>query len=202
MAKINRWKPNPEVDETYPYYCRRTENGEILYSVPLEAPNKIPMDESGENAVKIEYSKLPLLGGRNLDVYVWETTDREEGLRQRAWLNSEHTRDRRRTKRETCVAEMNDNLDGSIWDSIQEAAYEQRGWPDVAKQALDRIEIQAIREQVKSTNPRYWEVFYQVKLYGEDAKAVADRMGISVQRVHQLTDKVREIAEKYRKDNH
>ena len=68
MAKINRWKPNPEVDETYPYYCRRTENGEILYSVPLEAPNKIPMDESGENAVKIEYSKLPLLGGRNLDV--------------------------------------------------------------------------------------------------------------------------------------
>lgn len=202
MAKINRWKPNPEVDETYPYYCRRTEDGEILYSVPLEAPNKIPMDESEENAVKIEYSKLPLLGGRNLDVYVWETTDREEGFRQRAWLNSEHTRDRRRTKRETCVAETNDELDGSVWDSIQEAAYEQRGWPEVEKQALDRIEIQAIREIVKNTNPRYWEVFYQVRLYGEDAKSVADRMGISVQRVHQLADKVREIAEKYRKDNH
>ena len=54
---------------------------------------------------------------------------------------------------------------------------------------------------MKNANPRYWEIFYQVRLYGEEANAIADRMGISVQRVHQLADKVKEIAEKYRKEN-
>ena len=64
-----------------------------------------------------------------------------------------------------------------------------------------RSSIQTIRELVKNTDPRYWEIFYQVRLYGEEAKAIANRMGISVQRVHQLADKVRKIAEKYRKEN-
>ena len=80
--------------------------------------------------------------------------------------------------------------------------YEQHGWPEVEKQALDRIEIQAIWELVRNRNPRYWDMFYQIKLYGEDAKSVANKMDISVQRVHQLADKVREIAEKYRRENH
>ena len=80
--------------------------------------------------------------------------------------------------------------------------YEQHGWPEVEKQALDRIEIQAIRELVKNRNPHYWDMFYQIKLYGEDAKSVANKMDISVQRVYQLADKVRDIAEKYLRDNH
>ena len=87
-------------------------------------------------------------------------------------------------------------------DHGKQNGYEQHGWPEVEKQALDRIEIQAIRELVKSTNPRYWEIFYQVRLYGEEAKAIADRMGISVQRVYQLADEVKKIGRKYRKDNH
>ena len=33
------------------------------------------------------------------------------------------------------------------------------------------------------------------------AKAVADRMGVSVQRIHQLMNKVTEIAKNYRKEN-
>ena len=143
-------------------------------------------------------------------------------------INTAHTQDRRYSKRYTVVpVVLGDGLDdgnrkvnGTSSEEAEEAeeptgearesaeqdhgkqnGYEQHGWPDVEKQALDRIEIQAIRELVKNTDPRYWEIFYQVKLYGEEAKAIADRMGISVQRVHQLADKVREIAEKYRKEN-
>ena len=48
---------------------------------------------------------------------------------------------------------------------------------------------------------RCWEVFYRIRLYGDDAKTVADRMGISVQRVYQLADRVTEIAKKYRREN-
>lgn len=229
MEKIARWKSNKEVDPDYPYYSRKAEDGTIYYSVPMEAPNDVPVDKDAPDEDKLEYSFLPLLGGKNLRVYCWETPDKEWALRVRGMINTSHTQDRRYAERFTVVPEvLGDGLDDGNHkvsrksseepeeaeeqtDEGQEApeqdrgkqnGYQQFGWPDVEKQALDRIEIQAIRELVKNTNPRYWEVFYQVKLYGEDAKAVADRMGISVQRVHQLADKVREIAEKYRRENH
>ena len=229
MAKIERWKSNNSVDPEYPYYSRKTEDGTIYYSVPLEAPNDIPVDTDTPDKDKYEYSYLPLLGGRNLRVYCWETTDKEWALRIRSMINTAHTQERRYAERFTVVPEVlgdgledgnrkvslksseepkdaeeqtGDGQEGSEEGRGKQNGYEQHGWPEVEKQALDRIEIQAIRELVKNTNPRYWEVFYQIKLYGEEAKSVADRMSISVQRVHQLADKVREIAEKYRKENH
>ena len=228
MAKIERWKSNKSVDPDYPFYSRRAEDGTIYYSVPLEAPNDIPVDKDAPDEDKVEYSYLPLLGGKNLRVYCWETTDKEWALRIRGMINTTHTQERRYAERFTVVPEvLGDGLDdgnrkvglkssgeseddeeqtgdgqeGSEEGHGKQNGYEQHGWPEVEKQALHRIEIQAIRELVKNTNPRYWEVFYQVRLYGEDAKSMADRMGISVQRVHQLADKVREIAEKYRKEN-
>ncbi len=224
MSKIERWKPNTEVDAQYPYWTRLNEAGEIVYSVPLEAPNDIPVD-ADDNADKYEYSYLPLLGGKNLRVYCWETTDREWAYKVRGMINTQHTQERRYSKRYTVVPEvLGDGLDdgnrrvshmtseedkdptGEGQETAEQGhgkqnGYEQHGWPDVEKQALDRIEIQAIRELVKNTDPRYWEIFYQVRLYGEDLQTVADRTGISAQRVHQLANKVREIAEKYRKEN-
>ncbi len=228
MEKIARWKSNTEVDPTYPYYSRKAEDGTIYYSVPLEAPNDIPVDADDDETDKREYSYLPLLGGKNLRVYCWETTDKEWAYRVRGMINTQHSQERRFAEHFTVVPEvLGDGLDDGnrkvsqksseepegadeqpgeeqeapVKDRGKQNGYEQHGWPDVEKQALDRIEINAIRELVKSTNPRYWEVFYQVKLYGEDAKAVADRMGISVQRVHQLMNKVTEIAKNYRKEN-
>ena len=225
MKNHGPWKPNREVDPKYPYWTRLNEAGEIVYSVPLEAPNDIPLDADDDNADKREYSYLPLLGGKNLRVYCWETTDKDWAYKIRSMVNTQHSQERRYAERYTVVPEvLGDGLDDgnrrvshmtseedkeptaevqepAEQDHSKQNGYEQHGWPDVENQALNRIEIQAIRELVKSTNPRYWEVFYQIRLYGEDAKSVADRMGISVQRVHQLADKVREIAEKYRKDN-
>ena len=229
MEKNARWKPNREIDPDYPFYCRRAADGTIYYSVPLEAPNDIPVDRNAPDKEKYEYSFLPLLGGKNLRVYCWETTDREWALRVRSMINTAHTQERRYSKRYTVVPKvLGDGLDDGnrkvnpasagepeeaeiLIGESQEAAeqdrgrqngYKQHGWPEVEKQVMDRIEIQAIRELVKKTNPHYWEVFCLVKLYGEDAKAVAERMGISVQRVHQLAGKVREIAKKYRRENH
>ena len=229
MEKIARWKSNTEVDPTYPYYSRKAEDGTIYYSVPLEAPNDVPVDKDAPNEDKYEYSYLPLLGGKNLRVYCWETTDKDWAYRVRSMINTAHTQERRYAERFTVVPEVvGDGLDdgnrkvsrksneepegteeltgedpeASEQDRGKPNGYEQHGWPDVEKQALDRIEINAIRELVKNTNPRCWEVFYQVRLYGEDAKSVADRMGISVQRVHQLVNKVTEIAKNYRKENH
>ena len=228
MAKIERWKSNKEVDPDYPFYSRKAEDGTIYYSVPMEAPNDIPVDKDAPDEDKYEYSYLPLLGGKNLRVYYREITDRAWALQIRSMINTAHTQDRRYSKRYTVVPEVLGNglddgnhkvnpksneepeeVEEQVAESQETAeqdhgkqnGYEQHGWPDVEKQALDRIEIQSIRELVKNTDPRYWEIFYQVKLYGEDLQTVADRMGISAQRVHQLANKVREIAEKYSKEN-
>ena len=225
MVKIDRWKSNKEIDPEYPYYSRRAEDGTIYYSVPLEAPNDVPADAAGGDADRYEYSYLPLLGGKNLRVYCWETADREWAYRVRSMVNTQCSQERRFAERCTVVPEvLGDGLnDGnrrvsckageepekSSWEGQETAeqdhgtqyGYEQHGWPDVEKQVLDRIEIQAIRELVINADPRCWEIFYRVRLYGEEAKAVADRMGISVQRVHQLAGKVREIAEKHRRKN-
>ena len=83
MEKIARWKSNKEVDPEYPFYSRRAEDGTIYYSVPLEAPNDIPVDKDAPDEDKVEYSYLPLLGGKNLRVYCWETPDREMALKVR-----------------------------------------------------------------------------------------------------------------------
>lgn len=223
MERIERWKPNKEIDSKYPYYCRRTEAGEIVYSVPIEAPNDVPADPDAPEEEKPEYSYLPLLGGKNLRVYCWETTSREWAYRIRGMINTAHSQARRYAKRFTVVPDVPGNglkngnrrvcrqsseafeeaeaQTGEEQDRGRQSGYEQLGWPDVEKQALDRIEIQAIRDLVKSTNPRCWEVFYRIRLYGDDAKTVADRMGVSVQRVYQLADRVTKIAKKYRREN-
>ena len=104
MEKIARWKSNKEVDPEYPYYSRKAENGTIYYSVPMEAPNEIPVDKDAPDEDKYEYSYLPLLGGRNLRVYCWETTDKEWALRIRGMINTAHTQERRYAERFTVGA--------------------------------------------------------------------------------------------------
>ncbi len=224
MAKIERWKPNKSVDPNYPYYCYRNEEGTIIYSVPLEAPNDIPEDES-EGAEKREYSYLPLIGGMNLRVYCWETSDKEWAYRIRSWINTAHTQEYRYSKRYTLTPEVlgdgqndgnrkvthpsgefSDDPTGNERETGEGDhgkcnGYEQHGWPDIEKQMMDREEIQAVKDLVISKNPRWWQIFYRMEFQGEEAKEIAAEMGISVQRVHQLCDKVKEIARKYRKEN-
>ena len=195
MATIRRWIPNRDVDPDYPFYCRRDEQGRIVYSVPLEAPIDLPVDES-EGVEKIEYSLLRMPGGQTVRVYCWETTDREAAFAQRTWLNSECSRQRRRGPREILVGDTREDLDGSVWDSILREAYEPREAPCTEKTALDRCEINEIRQAVDEMDPRYWEIFERLRIYGEATGAIAAALGISTQRVGQLANKVRKTAER------
>ena len=99
------WKSNPEGDPEYPWYSRKDENGEIVYSIPLEAPTEIPVD-GGDDAKKYTYSWLPLFGGKGMRVYWEETTSREWAFDQKRWLDAEAKRNERRSKHEVPVAEI------------------------------------------------------------------------------------------------
>lgn len=99
------WKSNPDGDPEYPWYSRKGEDGEILYSIPLEAPTEIPADDSAD-ARKYTYSWLPLFGGKRMRVFWAETSSREWAFDQKRWLDAEAKRSERRSKREVPVAEM------------------------------------------------------------------------------------------------
>ena len=199
-ANIGHWKSNKNGDPNYPYWSYQNGNGEIVYSVPLEAPNEIPEDDT-KGAIKYSYSYLPVFGGKNLKVYYWETTDREIAYAQRAWINSEHTRERRRSKREVMVAETRTDVDTSIWDGIQESSYEQKEFPQVERHVLNRIDLENIRKLVNDRNPKLWKVFCMKELNGEDAETIAEKLEVSITRVYQMIATVREIGRKYRQEN-
>ena len=61
--KVDPWKPNKEVCPEYPYWTHYNEDGEIVYSVPMDVMNDIPVDDDEEE--KYSYSFLPILNMRS-----------------------------------------------------------------------------------------------------------------------------------------
>ena len=129
MAKFEPWKRNTDVDPNYPWHSRKTETGEIAYSIPLECLNEIPTDGS-DNEKKRIYSWLPLFGGKGLKVYWEETTSREWAYDQKKWIDAEAQRNERHRKHETLVEEVFG--DGSSekspkkgWSLLDESPYDE-----------------------------------------------------------------------------
>ena len=105
MEKFEPWQRNKEVDPEYPWHSRTDENGEIVYSIPMECLNNIPVDDS-DGAKQYIYSWLPLFGGKGMRVYWEETTSREWAYDQKRWIDAEAKREERRPKHEIPVAEV------------------------------------------------------------------------------------------------
>lgn len=222
MVNIDLWQSNQKIDPQYPFRTRMNEKGEIVYSVPLEAPNDIPADES-EGAMQYEYSYLPLPGGKRMRVCCWETTDREWAYRVRRMMNAALTQEHRYAKRFIAVPEIVGNrkgdgnrkisrgMDDDTWDAPRESdqpapvkvcGYEQREWPDVQKQVIDRIELEEIGELMNSIIPRLWQFFCRIRLYGAETRAVADELEITPQRLSQMISEVQAFARKYHQENY
>ena len=105
MADFEPWKRNRNGDPDYPWYSCRNEKGAFTYWIPLECPNRIPVDDR-KDAEKYIYSNLPLFGGKRLNVVWAETTSREWAYDQKRWIDAEAKRNERRLKREIPVEEV------------------------------------------------------------------------------------------------
>lgn len=105
MEKFEPWQRNKEVDPEFPWHSRKDENGAIVYSIPMECLNNIPVDDS-DGAKQYIYSWLPLFGGKGMRVYWEETTSREWAYDQKRWIDAEAKREERRPKHEIPVAEV------------------------------------------------------------------------------------------------
>ena len=185
------WQSNPEGDPDYPWYSRKGENGEIIYSVPLEAPNDIPPDSCDEAEGRM-YSWLPLFGGKGMRVYWAETASREWAFSQKRWLDAEAKRDERRREVETPV---------DVFPEEEPFFFGPSAFPQPDEQAMARLELAMLRDVISKKNPRWWKAFCLKELCGLDVSEIAAALDIAPSRVYQLIDAVKKLARKYREEN-
>lgn len=99
MTKSVSYKENNRLDPHYPYPTELNDEGEIVYSVPVlaEGDDALVTLNARENG-GLRY--ISFGAGERKPVVFVKTTNREFAYDQRRWLNTEHTRDLRRSRRE------------------------------------------------------------------------------------------------------
>ncbi len=229
MAKPEPWKSNKEVDPNFPWRTYRNEAGDIVYSIPLEAPNDIPVDED-DGAEKHQYYFQPLFGGKRIRVFWAETTDKAWAYDQKRWIDAEAQRNYRRPDHEISVMEVqgDGNDDGNrkkprtegqpksasdtsgkeaahpdvaVPDNNKKLSYEPYRFPQTETQALARVELEQIMNQLQAKDPRWWKAFYLKEFWGADAEEIAAELGVNPSRVYQLVEAARKFARKCRAEN-
>ena len=189
--KVDPWKCNKEVCPEYPYWTHYNEDGEIVYSVPMDVMNDIPVDDDDE---EYSYSFLPIPGGKARRVWCYETTDWAIAFELRRDVNTTHTQERRHEEREHA-------MDGISGDGGSIAT---RGYtgparePQVEKFVLDKIEREELKVKMEAKDPRVWMVFSRKYYEGEDVSVLMKELNLSQPRIYQLLNKGRQIAAQHR----
>ena len=194
------WKSNKDVAPDFPYWSYRNDTGEIVYCVPLEAPNDIPIDEDAEEEEKHTYTFLPFFGGCSKRVYFIETTDRAAAYIQKAWLNSEHWRDLNDRRRTVKVDEDALETDGCVWDGMIRSSAEVKSSLSAEELAVGACNVEEIRKLADSRDQRIWECC--TRLYaGESIDSVGEQFGVSKWQIYKLLGTMKKIIKKYQKEN-
>ena len=190
--KVDLWKPNKEVCPEYPYWTHYNEAGEIVFSVPMDVMNDIPVDD--EDDEKYSYSFLPIPGGKAKRVWCYETTDRAIAFELRRDENTTHTQDRRHEEREHATDEVKGDGESVATRGYTGPARE----PQVEKFVLDKIEREELKVKMEAKDPRVWMVFSRKYYEGEDVSVLMKELDLSQPRIYQLLNKGKQIAAQHR----
>lgn len=224
--KQKPWKANPDGDPNYPWYSYRNREGQIVYAIPLEAPNLLLADtDVGKDQEK--FCWLPLYGKKGIQVYWVESTDREMAYEQKRWIEAEVKRKIRRSKVEVPIPEFFDgrsndgnrkNQTSKGYDSIPTGAgaftgapvaaeedrpslgYEPFRYPPTEQMALMRVELELVQKYIEEQQPRSWRALYLKEFCGADVKEIAEELGVIPARVYQMIAAARKLALQFQKE--
>ena len=188
---IDLCKCNKEVCPEYPYWTHYNEAGEIVYSVPMDVMNDIPVDDDDE---EYSYSFLPIPGGKARRVWCYETTDRTIAFELRRDVNTTHTQERRHEEREHAMDVISGDGGSIATRGYTGPARE----PQVEKFVLDKIEREELKVKMEAKDPRVWMVFSRKYYEGEDVSVLMKELNLSQPRIYQLLNKGRQIAAQHR----
>ena len=146
-------------DPRYPFPNELNEEGQIVYSVPLEAPEDSTLETPlfGDD----ECSFIHFMDGKQMRIHFVKTTDRQFAYRQKAYLNTLHSQEYRCALREVPVSCDEMPLLRSVDEGFVRVDYS-----DLPGRIADLI------EEKHPDNPLYRKV-YLLSVQEMDAKAIA-----------------------------
>ena len=198
MANLTFCKANQKADPNYPFRSYRSEAGEIIYSVPLEAPEDQTLSEPMETEEEWTCTEIRFPGGKPMRVHFVEIADRKAAYEQCAWLNTLHTREHRYSERYQLLRTPEDAMPGGcIWDYFPKMRRNDDGYTLADYSDLpDRIE-EAIREQLPTSE--LYVLVYRLHLNGIKPKQIGECLGIPQEMVYFYRKEALRIAQDYRK---
>ena len=198
MANYAPCKSNTKADPNYPFHSCYNEKGEIVYSIPMEAPEDRTADEPNEIYESLPSMLLSYGPGRKIRVCFFESTDRETAYMQRAWINTLCSQERRyeehfRSSETLCSTESGE----SVWDYFPAMRRNDDGYTVADYSDLPEQIEAIIRAQFKNSD-LYLQV-YRLSGNGLRPKQIAEKLGIDQAMVYFYRNEAWRIAQEYRK---
>ena len=190
-----------KADPRYPFTSEITENGEILYSVP------IPVDKPDAlitlNAAKNGGVRLISFGdAAPLPVVFIKTTNAAFAYDQRAYLNRQHTRERRYTQRHVFLEDPQQGKEEDEAPSQDEnpiLSCQETGFEKAEADDLRDYILACVRTRFPK-NPLYGQVLELYLKDGLSVREIAEELGIKERAARYFLDCARETAAKYCED--
>ena len=183
-------------DPRYPFPTELNEKGQIVYLVPVEAPQDRTADSSVCNESKC--SSLYFKEGKPMRVRFFATTDRQFAYDQRKWLNTLHTRERRMTLREVLLDGSKKDEDGESVPRDEhplladtEDGYIRAEYSDLPGRISEYIGKKYPKK------PLYREV-YKLLTEGISPKTISEKLGTKLEMVYYYREIVYRLALEYK----
>lgn len=183
-------------DAKYPFPTELDEEGRTVYLVPLEAPEDSTLETPffGDD----ECSCIHFIGGKSMRVHFEKTTDRDFAFEQKAYLNTLHTQEYRRARREELFEgatggedeEYVSRDDSPLLRSVDEG-FVRVDYSDLPER------IAAMIDERHPDNPLYRKV-YLLCVQEMDVKSIAQRLNVDQAMVYFFKRKAYRIAKEYK----
>ena len=198
MANSKSSEHNTHIDPEYPFRSWLNENGETVYSIPLEMPE----DSTAESPLGTEDERtctfIRFFGGKLMCIHFVESTDKAAAYNQCSYLNTLYTRERRYGERYRLLdfREKEDPSE-SIWDYSpamhrNDDGYTLAEYSDIPEQIEELIRCRF------RTNELYLEV-YRLRIEGFRPKEISERLGIDQAMVYYYEKQAQQVAQEYRR---
>ena len=197
MAKSGCRNVSNRPDPRYPYRTELNETGEIVYHVPVIADSAealITLNAKENGGLRF----ISIGGGKPEPVVFIKTTDAAFAYNQRAYLNSQHTKERRYAQRNDFFEGVQENEEGETISrdenpilECQETGFEETEVNDLRDQMVEYVNKRFPK------NPLYGKVLEQYLKNGYGTRKIGEELGIKERAARFFLDQAKPIAAEY-----
>ena len=184
-------------DPRYPYKTEWSDTGEIIYHVPVIADSAdalITLNAKENGGLRF----ISIGGGKPEPVVFIKTTDAAFAYNQRAYLNSQHTKERRYAQRNDFFEGVQENEEGETISrdenpilECQETGYEETEVNDLRDRMVEYVNRRFPK------NPMYGRVVEQYLKYGYGTRVIGEKLGIKERAARFFLDQAKPVAAEY-----